>query len=267
MQRDFQFYIVPTPIGNMSDISYRTVEVLKDVDIIACEDTRTTQNILNHYNISTKTISYHKYNEQSRVEFFLDLIKEGKKIALVSDAGTPMICDPGSVLLKSLRENNVSVTSLPGACAVTTFLSQVPREDEMFIFVGFFPKTSQKAEDLLSKYFDTNLVFYESPNRILETLDLIKKIRGNVCVALGRELTKLFEEIIVDDVENVIEHYKTGIKGEIVCMVYPNNKSDDFDIKSKILNLKQKGFKSKEISTILSTLYNLNKNDVYKLTM
>lgn len=267
MQRQFQLYIVPTPIGNMDDITLRAIEVLKDVDIIACEDTRTTQNILNHYDIKTKTVSYHKFNEKSKSDEIISIIKSGKTVALVSDAGTPMICDPGSVLLKELYKNDISVTSLAGPCAVTTFLSQVPRDNEYFTFVGFFSKTTQKAEELLNRFSDTNLVFYESPNRILDTLRLIKEYRGNIKVALGRELTKLFEEIVIDTADNVIEHFKDGIKGEIVCMVYPTENNSDFDTKTKIKQLKDKGFKSKEIATILSTLYNLNKNDVYKLTM
>ena len=266
MQRQFQLYIVPTPIGNMDDITLRAIEVLKNVDIIACEDTRTTQNILNHYDIKTKTVSYHKFNEKSKSDEIISIIKSGKTVALVSDAGTPMICDPGSVLLKELYKNDISVTSLAGPCAVTTFLSQVPRDNEFFSFVAFFPKTTQKAEELLSRFSDTNLVFYESPNRILDTLRLIKEYRGNIKVALGRELTKLFEEIVIDTADNIIEHFKDGIKGEIVCMVYASDDTN-IDTKTKIKQLKDKGFKSKEIATILSTLYNLNKNDVYKLTM
>lgn len=267
MKRDFQFYIVPTPIGNMDDITLRAIETLKNVDIIACEDTRTTQNILNHYNIKTKTISYHKYNEKSKVTDLINKIKSGLKVALVSDAGTPMICDPGSVLLSELRKNNITVTALSGSCAVTTFLSQIPRDNEFFTFAGFFPKTQQKAEELIVAHSNTNLVFYDSPNRIIDTLNLIKNVRGNIKVAIGRELTKLFEEIVIDDIDAVIDHFKCGIKGEIVCMVYASEENENFDTISKIKQLQSKGFKSKEIATILSTLYNLNKNDVYKLTM
>jgi len=268
-QREFQFYIVPTPIGNMQDITLRAIDVLKTVDIIACEDTRTTQNILNHYGIKTKTVAYHKYNEKSKVEEFITLLKGGQKIALVSDAGTPMICDPGSILIKELLANDITITSLAGACTIPTFLSQVPRDNETFTFAGFFPKTAQKAEELIRLYSNTNLVFYESPNRITDTLKLIKKVRGNSRVALGRELTKLFEEINIDTVDNILEHYKDGIKGEIVCMVYPvaDNNTNNVDTLNKIKQLKDKGFKSKEIATILSSLYDLNKNDVYKLTM
>ena len=266
-QRNFDFYIVPTPIGNIKDITLRAVEVLKNVDIIACEDTRITQKLLNHYEISTKCVSYHKYNEKSRLEDMLKLINEGKKIALVSDAGTPMICDPGNVLITELRNRNIEITSLAGACAISTFLSQVPRDTEKYTFVGFFPKTSQTAKELILENASTNTVFYESPNRILDTLAFIKEVRGEVKVALGRELTKMFEEIVIDDVSKVIEHFADGIKGEIVCMIYADENNENLNITTQIEQLKSKGFKSKEIATILSTLFNLNKNEVYKLTM
>lgn len=267
MNREFQLYIVPTPIGNLSDITLRAIEVLKSVDIIACEDSRVTQKLLNHYDIKTKLISYHKYNEKSRLEEMLKLINEGKKIALVSDAGTPMICDPGNVLITELRNKNIEITSLAGACAVSTFLSQVPRDTEKYTFVGFFPKTSQTTKELILENASTNTVFYESPNRILDTLAFIKEVRGEVKVALGRELTKMFEEIVIDDVSKVIEHFSDGIKGEIVCMIYADENNENLNITTQIEQLKSKGFKSKEIATILSTLFNLNKNEVYKLTM
>lgn len=267
MQREFQLYIVPTPIGNISDITLRAIEVLKSVDIIACEDSRVTQKLLNHYDIKTKLVSYHKYNEKSRLEEMLKYIDEGKTIALVSDAGTPMICDPGNVLITELRKRNIEITSLAGACAVSTFLSQVPRETEEYTFVGFFPKTTQAAKDLLLNHTNNNMVFYDSPNRIIDTLKHIKEVRGEARIALGRELTKLFEEIVIDNISNVIEYFSEGIKGEIVCMVYADENPQTTDITTKINQLKDKGFKSKEIATILSTLYNLNKNDIYKMTM
>ena len=267
MTREFDFYIVPTPIGNIQDITLRAIEVLKSVDLIACEDTRTTQKLLNHYNIGTKCISYHKYNERERVDFFLRELREGKKIALVSDAGTPMICDPGEVIVSELIKNGFSVTSLPGACAVTTFLSQIPREGEDFTFVGFIPRTEGQIKEVIQKHINQNLVFYDSPERILKTLNVIKSVRPNAQIALGRELSKLFEEVIVDNIENVISHFKNGIKGEIVCMIYAEKDSDSAGMEIKIKELKAKGFKDKEISVILSTLYNVNKNDIYKLSL
>lgn len=264
--KEYDFYIVPTPIGNLGDITRRAIDTLKSADIIACEDMRVTQKLLNHFDIKTKCISYHKFNEKERINLFLKILSEGKKIALVSDAGTPLFCDPGAVIVDELRKNNYTVTALAGANAVATFLSQVPRKGEDFTFAGFLPKTKSQIESLLKKYKSTDLVFYESPNRILNTLELIKEFRPNSRVAVGRELTKVFEEIVIDETTIVIEHFQNNtLKGEIVALVFrEEEKSDDIDIEEKISLLKSKNFKAKEISVILSELYNLNKNDIYK---
>jgi len=263
--KEFDFYIVPTPIGNLGDMTFRAIEVLKSVDLVACEDSRVTQKLLNHFDIKTKCVSYHKFNERERVDFFLKEIKSGKKVALVSDAGTPLFCDPGAILVKELRKNDVSITSLAGANALVTFLSQVSRKGEDFCFVGFLPKSNSQIEELVKKYSDVDLAFYESPNRILKTLELVKNVRQNVKVAVGRELTKVFEEVVVDDVENVIKYFNENVlKGEIVALIFrdDNNESTDYD--DKIRKLLKKGFKAKEIVTILVELDNANKNEVYK---
>ena len=267
MTREFDFYVVPTPIGNIQDITLRAIDVLKSVDLIACEDTRTTQKLLNHYDIKTKTVSYHKYNENERVSFFLQTLSEGKKIALVSDAGTPMICDPGGVIIEELLKNGFTVTSLPGACAVTTFLSQIPRSGEEFLFIGFMPRSEAQTKELVTKNSNLNIVFYDSPERIIKTLKTICSVRPDAKIALGRELSKLFEEIVVDSAENVIRHFQDGIKGEIVCMLYKDNSSDIKDIEVKIKKLKDKGFKDKDVAVALSTLYDCNKNEVYKKSL
>ena len=262
MTRKFEFYIIPTPIGNIKDITLRAIEILKDVDLIACEDSRVTQKLLNHYDIKTKTISYHKYNERERVDLILSDIKSGKRIALVSDAGTPLICDPGSILLEELRKNNVTVTSLTGSCAVSTFLSQVPRDTEEYTFIGFLPKTDKQIQDIYLKHKYTNMVFYDSPNRIVKSLQIIKDISPNIKVAVGRELTKLFEEIIIDEIGKVIDYFSGEVKGEIVAMTFAVKSDELSDMHDKIEALKSKGFKSKEIVEILSSLYNLNKNEI-----
>ena len=264
--KEYDFYIVPTPIGNLGDITLRAIETLKNVDIIACEDMRVTQKLLNHYDIRTKCVSYHKFNEKERVDYFLELLNNGKKIALVSDAGTPLFCDPGAVIVKELRQNGYSVTSLAGANAVATFLSQVPREGEDFAFVGFLPKTKSQIENLLKIYKTTDMAFYDSPNRILNTLEIIKEIRPNSKVAIGRELTKVFEEIVIDDTEKVIEYFKNNVlKGESVGLVFRENLNcNEIEMDEKIPVLKKKGFKDKDISIILAELYKLNKNDIYK---
>ncbi len=267
MAREFQLYIVPTPIGNLKDITLRAIEVLKSVDVIACEDTRTTQKLLNHYEIATKCYSYHKYNEKERLNFFNSLISEGKKIALVSDAGTPLICDPGAVLIEELIKDGVSVTSLPGACAVTTFISQVPRLSEEFTFIGFIPRSAEQIKKIVSENIDKNLVFYEAPERIFKTLEIIKSVRGDIKIALGRELSKLFEEINIDTIGNVLNHYNGEIKGEIVCMLYPSCNIDDDVIVDKIKKLKNKGYKAKDCAVILSSLYDYSKNKIYDLAL
>lgn len=264
--KEYDFYIVPTPIGNLGDITLRAIDVLKSVDLIAAEDMRVTQKLLNHYDIKTKCISYHKFNEKERVKQFLNHLHSGKTMALVSDAGTPLICDPGSILVEELKKNNIKVTSLPGANAIAVFLSQVPRETEDYYFAGFLPKTKSQIESLLTKYKSTNIVFYESPNRLLSTLEVIKQTRNNPKTAVGRELTKVFEEIIIDTAENIITHFNENmLKGEIAAMVYAERISDSaVDMSDKIKLLKKKNFTAKDISIILSELYNVSKNDVYK---
>lgn len=267
--KEYDFYIVPTPIGNLGDITLRAIEVLKKVDLIACEDCRVTQKLLNHYGIKTKCISYHKYNEQERIKQILDILGQGKKMALVSDAGTPLICDPGSVVVKNIRQTGFSVTALAGANAAITFLSQVPRSDEKFQFIGFMPKNKNQTEEIINKYKAENLVFYESPNRISETLKIIQNCRPDVQIAVGRELTKLFEEVETGSVCEFVEKYKQNSPvGEFVVMVYAQK--IDFEeerISDSVKLLQNKGFSAKDISVILSELYGINKNKIYKIAI
>lgn len=264
--KEYDFYIVPMPIGNLKDITLRALEVLNYVDIIACEDSRVTQKLLNHYNIKTKCVSYHKYNEKERVNFFIKLLSEGKKFALVSDAGTPLICDPGAVIVEELRNKGYKITSLAGANAVVTFLSQLSREDEQFNFVGFLPKSQAQIQKIVSDNRYNNLVFYESPNRIIKTLEVIAQIRPEAKAAFGRELTKVFEEVMVGKISELTEHLKNStVKGEFVCMIFADKKSDEnCDIEDKIQRLKDNGYSAKDISLILSLLFGVNKNEVYK---
>ena len=267
--KEYDFYIVPTPIGNLGDITLRAIEVLKSVDLIACEDSRVTQKLLNHFDIRTKCLSYHKYNEKERVEQIIKTLESGQKMALVSDAGTPLICDPGSVIVKELRNRGFSVTSLPGANAIATFLSQISREDECFSFVGFLPKTEQKIQKLVTDYEDKDFIFYESPNRILQTLNIIKSVRADAQIAIGRELTKMFEEVLVGNIDNIIGHFVNNQpKGEFVVLVFrKDNISDENGIQKRVKILKDKGFSPKDISVILSELYEYNKNSVYKISI
>lgn len=262
-----QFFIVATPIGNLSDITFRAVEVLKTVDYIACEDTRVTRILADKYGFGAKLFDCHKFNEKERSEKIISLIDDGKTVALVSDAGTPGISDPGSVLIKVLKEKNIEITSLPGACAVTTFLSQLPRDSEEYAFIGFIPRNKKQQEEILSKYRYTNCVFYESPNRLLETLENIEPERK---IAVGRELTKMFEEVKIGSVKDIIDYYKKNtLKGEIVVMLYAKEQdlASEEELKTKINILKEDGFSPKDISKIISKLYGENKNKIYKLAI
>lgn len=266
-----QFYIVATPIGNLSDITLRSVEVLKQVDYIACEDTRVTRILCEKYGFSARLFDCHKFNEKERSEKILSLVEDGKSVALVSDAGTPGISDPGCVLIQELLNNSVKVTSLPGACAVTTFLSMLPRKTEEYAFIGFIPRQKKQQIEILNKYKYTNCVFYESPNRLKETLENIQEIYGdNKKIAVGRELTKVFEEVKIGEVKEILDYYNNNpLKGEIVAMVFASENSEvsDEELIEKIKILKDEGFSPKDISKIISKLYNVNKNHVYKIVL
>ena len=268
---DCQFYLVATPIGNMSDITLRAIDVLKKVDYIACEDTRVTRILCEKYGFSAKLFDCHKFNEKERSEKIITYINEGKSVALVSDAGTPGISDPGSVLIKELLDNNIKITSIPGACAITTFLSQIPRNTEEYAFIGFIPRVKKQQTEILNKYKYTNCVFYESPNRLIETLENISEEYGSSTkVAIGRELTKVFEEIKIGTIEEIIDYYKNNtLKGEIVAMVFAKEISDvsEDTLKDKINLLKEEGYSTKDISLIISKLYGENKNKIKKLVL
>ena len=258
-------YVVATPIGNLDDITLRALDTLKNVDVIAAEDTRNTSVLLEKYSISTKLISYHKYSENSRLELFLGYLNEGKSIALVSDAGTPLISDPGAVLVEAVKNEGYKVIPIVGACAILALLSSIPRIDEDFKFIGFLPRVKNQIKEIISKNKNENLVFYESPNRLIETLEIIKEDYPNKKIAIGRELTKKFEEIKVLSVVDMIEYYKNNIlKGELALMLYKDDEKDEIDVSDKIKKLKKLNLKDKEISSILAVLYDLNKNQIYK---
>ncbi len=268
---EYQFYIVATPIGNLADLSFRALEVLKGVDYIACEDTRVTKVLADKYGTGAKLFDCHKFNEKERSEKIISLIEEGKKVALVSDAGTPGISDPGSVLINELYKKNIKITSIPGACAVSTFLSLVPRNTEEYAFIGFIPRNKKQQIEILNKYRYTNCVFYEAPNRLMETLENIRTEYGeDKKIAVGRELTKVFEEIKTGTVKEIIEYYQQNtLKGEIVAMVFADEVSShsEVELKEKIKLLKSENYSDKDTAKIISLLYGENKNKIYKLAI
>lgn len=266
-------YVVATPIGNKADFTLRAIEVLKKVDLIACEDCRTSAKLLDSYDIKTPLVSYHKFNEKQRTQEIKRILEEGKNIALISDAGTPCVSDPGRILVEELHNSDadVKITSVPGASAITALLSVVPRRGEEFAFLGFLPRVKNQQEQLFRKYINFNTVFYESANRLIASLQNLADARGeNTKIAIGRELTKMYEEIKTGSVKELIEYFNTHtLKGEIAGMIYAQEEDseNDAEIAEKIYTLKKLGFSAKDISSILSALFNVNKNQVYKLAI
>ena len=267
MDDSIALYVVATPIGNLGDITLRALEVLKSVDYIACEDTRNTSVLAQKYDIKTRLISYHKYSEHERCELFLNYLKEGKSIALVSDAGTPLISDPGNILVQEVIKNGFRVVPIGGISAVITLLSAANRQDEDFKFIGFLPKSKNQILEIISKNNQENLVFYESPNRLSDTLKLINENYPDKKITVGRELTKKFEEIKTGTIFEILEYYKNNIlKGEIACLLHKTIQND-INIDDKIKKLKSLGYKDKDISIILSNLFEVNKNEIYKKSL
>ena len=258
-------YIVATPIGNLQDFTFRAIETLQKVDIIACEDIRVTQKLLNHYDIQTKTISYHKFSEKQRSATLLEYLQEGKNVALVSDAGTPLISDPGSILIEEVRKAGIKVVPIPGVSAVITALSAVSN-DGQFAFLGFFPQKNSEIENLKKHIVDFNLVFYESPNRIIKTLELVKEFFGDVVISVGRELTKLHEDINTFPIDEMISYLKNSVvKGEITFVIHKKNaEKEDVDYMLYFEKLLKEGFSQKDIAKIISIIFDVKKNDVYK---
>lgn len=265
------FYSVATPIGNLEDITFRALKVLETVDLILCEDTRNTKVLLKRYNLNTPLKSYHKFNESERCCEILDFLDSGKNVALVTDAGTPCISDPGNILIEKLIENNIKIVPISGACAIVTFLSALHRKREEFIFVGFLPRKEMEQKKLFQKYNNLNIVFYESPKRLAESLQNLAQIYPEKKVAIGRELTKKFEEIIIESAQNLVERLNNDSpKGEIVGMIYAAEATpllDETAIINKIKKLKKHNFSNKDISNILSSLFDLKKNNVYSLAL
>ena len=216
-------YIVATPIGNLEDITQRALRVLGEVDLVACEDTRRTRVLLNHFGIKTKTISYHEHNERERAEEICKLLLSGKNVALVSDAGTPLINDPGFRLTNAAIELNIAVVPIPGATALISALVASGLPSDQFFFAGFLPARANarraKLEELSA--IPATLVLYEAPHRIAATLKDALEVLGNRRAAVARELTKIHEEIARGSLRELIERFGAGatVRGEIVLVI------------------------------------------------
>ncbi len=219
-------FIVATPIGNLEDITLRAIRILKEADLILCEDTRVTKKLLSKYDIHTPTLSYHAHSKLSKIEQIISLLKEGKNLALVSDAGTPAISDPGSFLISKVQEklgDEIKISAIPGPSALTAALSVSGLETSQFLFLGFLPH--KKGRETLFKEISATeraVVFYESPHRLLKTLRSLKEFVPERRIGVARELTKIFEEMRWGRAEDLEAHFTTHpdtVRGEIVILI------------------------------------------------
>ncbi|MFH1231845.1 MAG: 16S rRNA (cytidine(1402)-2'-O)-methyltransferase, partial [Planctomycetota bacterium] len=215
-------YLVATPIGNLEDMTLRAIRILKEIDIIACEDTRITANLLNHYQIKKPLVSYFEHNENQRSKYIVENLMAGKNVALVSNAGTPLISDPGYELVNLCILNNICVKAIPGACALNSALSISGLPTDRFIFEGFLPrKTSKRKKRLQSIAKDERtVIIYESPYRLHKLLSELREICSNRQIVVVREMTKFYEEIKRGSIEDIIKDISgKRIKGEITLII------------------------------------------------
>jgi 16S rRNA (cytidine1402-2'-O)-methyltransferase len=272
MSEQATLFIVPTPIGNLSDITERALEVLKSVDLIAAEDTRHTGKLLSHYQIKTKTFALHDHNEQQKADFLVKKLQSGISIALVSDAGTPLISDPGYHLVNTCRANNVCVVPLPGPCAAVTAMSGSGLPSDRFSFEGFLPSKEKARNDKITELKEETrtMIFYESPRRLQYTLDALVEIMGperEVCVA--REITKAFESITTMPVGELavwVQEDTNRSRGEIVLLV-SGYKYTGTEIPAKILNtlkLLVEELPLKKAAALTAEIHGGKKNALYK---
>ncbi len=263
-------YIVPTPIGNLKDITYRAIEVLSESDYILCEDTRHSSILLNHYKIKKPLKSYHQFNEMGRLDSILQDLRIGKKVALISDGGTPGICDPGAILIQACREERLPLTALPGPCAVTTAFCLWGSSTPRFQFLGFLPKKEKEAHEFLLSvlHYHGLSIFYQSPTRILETLEMLHHFAPNRNLLIVRELTKQFEQIKSGTPNDLLLHFqKNPPKGEFVIIV-DEEKEDLFGGLSveELLELLQKKY-GLSLSNAVKTAAHIRKEpkqNIYK---
>ena len=272
-----KLYLVPTPIGNLKDITLRALEVLKTVDVIAAEDTRQTLKLLNHYEIKKTLISYHKHNEYGKSEDIIGIINSGRSVAIVSDAGTPGISDPGEILVKRCIEENIQFEVLPGATATTTALVYSGFDTTKFMFRGFLPRENKDRMEVVDTLKDRSetIIFYEAPHRLLNTLDFLRETFGDRRIAICRELTKLHEEIVRVTISEAISYFSNKQpKGEFVLVLEGKSKEDienerkatweDLTIEEHILRNINNGMEKKEAIKMVAKERKLPKSEVYK---
>ena len=265
-------YIVATPIGNLEDITLRAIRILKEVDLIAAEDTRHTLKLLNHLEISKPLISYHRHNEEVKSDILIEKLQQGNNIALVSDAGTPGICDPGEEIIKRCINLDINIIPIPGACAMINSLICSGISTKEFTFLGFLPLNKKLRKDKLEeiKMSNKTVIIYEAPHKLKVTLkDLEEILNCDRKITLAREITKIHEEFIRGNIEDLVQKFQ-DIKGEIVLIIEGNM---DVTVENELNNLsldehykfyERQGFSKKDIIKKIAKDRDVNKNEIYK---
>lgn len=272
-----KLYLVPTPIGNLKDITLRALEVLENVDLIAAEDTRQSLKLLNHFKIKKPLFSYHQHNEQGKSLDIIKRIKEGKNIAIITDAGTPGISDPGSVVVVKCIEENIPFEVLPGATAITTALVYSGLDTTKFLFRGFLSRENKDRNEVLDEIKDyrETIIFYEAPHRLNSTLEYLREKLGNRRIAICRELTKMHEQIYRGTLEEGITYFETNRpRGEFVLVLEGKTDEEikneqeslwiDLSIEEHLIKVINEGIDKKEAIKIVAKERNLPKKEVYK---
>ena len=268
-------YIVATPIGNLADISQRAIEVLSSVDMIACEDTRHTKKLLSALAISNRTISLHDHNERQKQQYVAELLQQGKNIALVSDAGTPLISDPGFHLVRYCQQQGLKVSPIPGACAAISALSVAGLPTDRFTFEGFLPaKSSARQKVLTSLENETRtMVFYDAPRRAIDTVsDIVDTLGGDRRLVIARELTKTFETVYADSANNIMQWLSNDpnqLKGEMVVIVSGAELTESTISAPVLATLKLllAEMKPKRACAITAQIHGVNKSQLYEYSL
>lgn len=261
-------YLVPTPIGNLDDFTFRGVEILKKVDVIFSEDTRVTLNLLNHFNIKKHLVASHKFNEEKSSAKLLSYLNEGKSVALVTDRGTPLLSDPGNICVKKVVEMGYNVVSLPGATAAIPALTSSSIDSSRFLFYGFLnSKQSKRIKELeLLKDVKYTIIFYEAPHRIIDTLNDMKQVFKNRYISISREISKKYEEIYRGTIEEVIKELNEP-KGEYVIVVSGNDEEvsyDDLSVQDHVDMYVRDGYTLKDAIKKVAKDRNVAKNEIYR---
>ena len=269
-----KLYICPTPIGNLEDMTYRTIRILNEVDLIAAEDTRHSIKLLNHFEISKPLTSYHEHNKDSKGGYLINKLLEGENIALISDAGMPGISDPGEDIIKQAIEHNIDIEVLPGATASITALVGYGLETAKFAFEGFLDRDKKVRRNQLEELKEERrtIIFYESPHRLKDTLKDMLKVLGNRRIAVNREITKKYQEIIREDIETVINIFnEKEVKGEFVLIVEGfkgektvQNSYEDLTEREYVITLMENGMDKKDAIKTVCKDRKLKKDVVYK---